>query len=88
MASPVDASFGSTAVAGPCGISLKIPTFSLKILLPRLLLNLPAFPPPLPFSLSLSCDPTKPINITKGVAYGGGRKSNAPADPDDNEETP
>jgi hypothetical protein len=37
---------------------------------------------------SMSCDPTKPINITVGVPYGGGRAPNGEPDPDLDESSP
>ncbi len=43
------------------------------------------FPPPLPkvhVGLALNCDLSNPLSVSAGVSFGGGRASNAPADPD------
>ena len=71
--------------AGPpigqiCGFT--VPGFTFKLLpsLPPI-----SFPPPIPtFSLSigLNCSLSNPLNISAGLAYGGGRVSNADPDPD------
>ena len=71
-----------------CGLSLALPKWTLGVSLPPLPI---AFPPKFPpFSLSgffkLSCDPTQPVTVTDNVPWGGGRESNAPPNPDDNED--
>ena len=69
-------SMGSTAVALPCGISFTIPyPPSLSVIFKKFKITLPGIPK-IPFSFSLNCDPSKPINITAGLPWGGGRVSN------------
>jgi hypothetical protein len=81
--------FGTPAetLALPCGITLAIPPFVLGVSL-----TLPfQFPPALPtlnLHFKLSCDPTNPLDVTGGLAWGAGRTSNAPPDPDDTEDSP
>ena len=75
---------GEDEVAGPCGLSLKIPTFSFFFTLPPF----PAFPPALPipvFGFVLSCDPTKPIDVVGNLDYGGSRTPRFEANPDDDD---
>jgi hypothetical protein len=64
---------GEEEIAGPCGLSLKIPSFSFFFNLPPF----PAFPPVLPipvFGFTLSCDPTAPIDVVGNLDYGGSRE--------------
>lgn len=78
------ADFPPSPAATTCGFSFALPKFTVKIFIPGF-----KFPPklPLPFlSLALSCDLANPINVSAGVKFGGGRVSNAPLDPDLQEE--
>jgi hypothetical protein len=70
------------ANAGTCSFELTIPSISISVTLPSLLLAIPPIPIPLP-QFSLSCDLAKPISVTKGVPPGGGRKSVYDKDPDE-----
>lgn len=57
--------------ASLCEFSLKLPSFSFGFVLPSI-----PFPPVLPlpkFGFELSCDPSKPIDISAGLEFGGGR---------------
>ena len=76
---------GSTHVATICGFSIDIP--SLKFSISLFLALLIAFAIPFDFHLSfkLSCDLSNPIDISGGLSWAGGRCSNAPPDPDDDE---
>ena len=73
----------------PCSISPAIPPITLGVSLP-----IPggiSIPPKLPelnVHFKLSCDPTDPVSVTGGLAWGAGRESNAPPDPDDSEDNP
>lgn len=69
--------------ASGCTLSFKLPSFSFGFLL-----NLPPFPPPIPIPhlrLALSCDLSNPIDVSAGIDFGGGRTSNAPKSPDDDD---
>jgi len=86
MTQALPGGFGGADFATPtvnaqlCGFSIQLPKFSLKFLLPAI-----AFPPKLPipsFSFALSCDPSKPIDVSAGLSYGGGRVSRTDPDPD------
>lgn len=70
-------------VTGPCGLTLSLPSFSLTFgLVPpdvaaalakaaaQLALGLPSLPT---LAFKMSCDPSKPIDISAGQPYGGGR---------------
>lgn len=64
---------GGDIKASLCEFSFKFPDIKIPPVF-----NLPdiPFPPPLPIpklAFSLSCDPNKPIDITAGLAFGGGR---------------
>lgn len=75
--------------AAVCGFALDIiprtdfAALALQLLLgkiprPTFLAATGSAPYPLPFfAFKLQCDPSKPIDITKTVPYGGGRQSNA-----------
>src|SRR5574338_1056826 len=65
-----------------CGFTL--PALRLDILL-GLKIPLPNLPPLPTFNISfaLNCSLSNPIDVSAGVAWGGGRASNLPADPDD-----
>lgn len=63
-----------------CGFKLPTFLFGIKFNLPPI-----SFPPPIPnfrLSLGLNCSLSNPINISAGVAYGGGRVPNSDPDPD------
>lgn len=75
----VDVEFGKIGegktVASICGFDIKIPSFPFP---PKLTISGIPFPPPFPFpkfGFALSCDPKKPIDITAGLKWGGGRIS-------------
>lgn len=82
--------FGSpgeaTVVASICGFSLGLPKFPIP---PKL--KLPALPiPPLPIprlSFQLTCDPNKPIDVSAGLSFGGGKLPCSDPNPDDEEAT-
>lgn len=79
-----DIGFGAGAViAGPCGLSLTIPTINIDLLLPRIFANI-KFPPKIAFNFALTCDLKNPIDISGGLDFGGGRISCSPPNPDDN----
>ena len=71
--------------ASPCNFTVKIP-------FPQFTLALPAIPfPPLPFpifnlSLSLSCSLDNPIDVSGGIAFGGGRVACFDVDPDEEDQ--
>lgn len=47
------------------------------------------FPPQLPvphLALALNCNASNPLSVNAGIAWGGGRKPNAPPDPDSEEQ--
>ncbi len=72
----------SLVKAIPCGFCISLPKFSLSFLLPKF-----SFPPliPIPFlglSLTLSCDLSKPISVSAGIRFGGGRVPNHDRDAD------
>lgn len=72
-------------LASICGFSLKIPDIPIppvSIRLPSLADLLPKIPIPT-LSFALSCDPTKPIDITAGLPFGGGRIPCVLPDPDE-----
>ena len=81
----VKSDFDSGAVeAEGCSIKIALPTWTLGFKIPPI-----PFPPPLPIprlSLVLSCDPSKPLDVSAGVEWGGGRKSQVDKSPDDDEE--
>lgn len=70
-----------------CGFNLSLPKFGVAFALFIPTFQLPAIP--LPFlNFQLSCDPTKPISVSAGVAYGGGRAPNQPPSADLDEDQP
>lgn len=76
-----DAQFDAPGLSAQnCKLSLKLPSFSLAIFLPF------AFPPSLTlafnFNLQLNCDLSNPIDLSGGLAFGGGRIVCADPDPD------
>jgi hypothetical protein len=80
-------SAGAAFAAGPtvdslCGFAL--PSLSNLFKFPALP-AIPNFPPPLPIprlSLGLNCSTDNPIDITAGIAYGGGRLPTSDPNPD------
>lgn len=76
-----DASFGAPSLnANLCKFQLKLPSFKVGFRLPGI------FPIPIPipkFGFALSCDPSKPIDVTAGVSFGGGRLPCFVQSPDD-----
>lgn len=68
--------------ASLCEFSFTLPSFPIP---PVFVLPPIPFPPPLPIpkiSFSLSCDPNKPIDISAGIAWGGGKIPCVLPDPD------
>jgi hypothetical protein len=66
--------------AEKCTISIKLPSFSFGFKLPPI-----KFPPEIPFpffGFTLSCDASKPIDISAGFGNGGGRVAKFDTDPD------
>jgi hypothetical protein len=73
--------------ASCCGFTLDLSiSFAIDFHLPSFGFDLSLILPYLGFSLS--CDPSKPANLTIGVPYGGGRAPNNEPDPDLNEDYP
>lgn len=80
--------FGSVGEIGLsasiCGFEPKLPSIPFPPVF-----SLPfEFPPPLPklkLAWSLTCDPSKPIDITAGIEWGGGRVGCQDDDPDQQE---
>lgn len=71
-----------------CGFHIGLPRFSFAFILPSISL-IPL--PPLPFlGFALSCDLSKPIDITADLKlpFGGGRTPNNDPDPDDDDDFP
>lgn len=81
VAPSADASFNAPSLnASLCNFQLKLPSFSFGFVLPPL-----PFPPNIPFpkfGFALSCNPADPINVSAGIAYGGGKIPCLDADPD------
>lgn len=69
--------------AEPCNFEFKLPNFTFGFNLPPF-----AFPPPIPiprFRFAISCDLSKPIDVSAGLDYGGGRVSSYDLSPDDDD---
>ena len=64
-----------------CGVSLVIPIPTLKLNIPAIPFAFPVIPIPL-LQFSISCNFDKPVNVTSGIAYGGGREAIFDPDPD------
>jgi hypothetical protein len=78
LALQAGASAGVTATC--CGFTLNL---SLAFLINFQLPPIPDILILLPYlGFSISCDPTKPVNLAAGLPWGGGRQPNAPPDPD------
>lgn len=74
---------GSVDVASVCDIKIELPSIPFP---PKLTISGIPFPPPFPipkFGFKLSCDPKKPIDVTAGLAWGGGKLSCSDKDPND-----
>ncbi len=74
--------------ASVCGFSIGLPRFSFGFLLPTI-----PFPPSIPlpfFGFRLTCDPSKPIDVTAGLnlPFGGGRTPNGDPSPFTNDVYP
>lgn len=68
--------------ADPCNFVLALPRWKFGFNLPAFILPIP---PPIPIptiNFQLSCDPTKPISVSAGVAWGGGQEPNYNKSPD------
>ena len=85
MAVGIEAGFSKPELnASPCNFSFKLPTFKFGLVLPPF--KFPPFDIPIPrFKLAISCDLSKPIDVSAGLSFGGGRKSNNDPCPDDDE---
>lgn len=85
MADVVTASFDKPEInASPCNFSFTLPSFTFGINLPPF--KFPPFELPIPrFKLMISCDLSKPVDVSAGVSFGGGRASNNDPCPDDDE---
>lgn len=70
--------------ASPCNFEFKLPSFSFGFNLPPF--KFPPFEIPIPrFRLAISCDLSKPVDVSAGLDFGGGRTSNAEPDPDEDD---
>lgn len=75
-------------VASICGFSLALPDIPIppiKVTLPPIDLLLPKLPFP-KLNFVLSCSPDKPIDITAGLEFGGGRVPCVISSDDDEED--
>lgn len=81
----VEADFTKPEVnASPCSFQFKLPSFTFGLKLPPF--KFPPFDLPIPrFKLAISCDLSKPIDISADIEPGGGRKANADPCPDDDD---
>lgn len=74
-----------TLDANPCEFSVSLPSLpSLSISIPSI--SLPSLLPTFNLSLALSCNLDKPIDVSGGLSYGGGREAEFDPDPDDSDE--
>lgn len=80
------ASFGKPEInASPCNFGFKLPSFSFGFVLPPF--KFPPFDIPFPkFRIAISCDLSKPLDVSAGVEWGGGRTSNHDPSPDDSDD--
>lgn len=70
--------------ASPCEFAFKLPTFTFGLKLPSF--KFPPFEIPIPrFRLAISCDLSKPIDVSAGVEAGGGRVALFDTSPDDDD---
>jgi hypothetical protein len=72
---------GASVTAKTCDISFSLPSIPFPPALSVPFAFPPAFPIP-KLNFSLSCDPTEPIDISAGLANGGGRIACIDDDPD------
>lgn len=73
-----------TLNASKCTFEFKLPSFTFGFKLPSF--KFPPFDLPIPrFKLAISCDLSNPIDVSAGLAYGGGREANADPSPDDDD---
>jgi hypothetical protein len=79
----LDADFQEPGInPNPCDFSITLPSFA--VFFGFSLPDIP-FPPALPLPVlgfTLSCDPAKPVDVTAGLSYGGGRVARFDPDPD------
>ncbi len=69
--------------ADPCNFQFKLPNFSFGV---NLFFKFPPFEIPIPhLRFALSCDPTKPIDVSGDISYGGGRIASFDLSPDDDD---
>ena len=65
----------ASLTASICDFSFRLPSIPFP---PAFSFNIPLFGIPFPkikFSFGLTCDPANPIDITTGLAWGGGRQA-------------
>lgn len=79
-----DASFTKPEInASPCSFSFKLPSFSFSF---SFKFKFPPFDIPIPrFRLAISCDLSKPIDVSAGLEFGGGRVALFDTSPDDDD---
>lgn len=71
---------GPSINASLCNFSIQLPRFSFGLVIPPF-----QFPPTIPFptlAFALSCDLSKPIDVSVGLGPGGGRIACFDEDPD------
>ena len=69
--------------ASPCSFSFKLPSFTFGF---AFSFKFPPFDLPIPrFRLAISCDLSKPIDVSAGLENGGGRLSCSDPSPDDDD---
>ena len=79
----VDLQFSlSPPVIALCGFALPTFLFAFGVKLPKLPFPIPPKLPTFSLSLGIDCMMHNPVNISKGVKWGGGRKSTSEPDPD------
>jgi len=64
-----------------CGVNLVIPIPTLTLNIPTIPFSFPAIPIPL-LQFAISCNFDKPVDVSTGIAYGGGREAIFDPDPD------
>lgn len=70
--------------ASPCSFEFKLPNFVFGFTLPPF--KFPPFDIPIPrFRLAISCDLSKPIDVSAGLDFGGGREATLDPSPDDDD---
>jgi hypothetical protein len=85
MAETLEAGFSAAKInASPCNFQFRLPSFTFGLNLPTI--PFPPFVIPFPrFRLEISCDLSKPLDVSAGLSYGGGRASNNDPSPDDDD---